>query len=99
MGISQNQSQTQKQGLNIFLLQQKLQILHLLHLPSIALEEHIKNQLEENPALEEVNPEDSGIEDSTEFEEREAPEKDKLNEIEEYFEDDEIPDYKTHINN
>ena len=51
-------TQTQRQGLNTFLLQQKLQVLHLMHLPALALEDYLKNQLEENPALEEGSEEE-----------------------------------------
>ncbi len=94
---NQTQTQTQKQGLNTFLLQQKLQILHLMHLPALALEEHIKNQLEENPALEEVTGEEA--EESLVMQEAEPQEKNKLNEIEDFFDDDDIPDYKTYANN
>ena len=100
MSISQNLSQTQKQGLNIFLLQQKAANFAFATLiPTIALEEHIKNQLEENPALEEVNAEEMEGDDNLELQEPEVQMKNELNEIEEYFEDDEIPDYKTHLNN
>jgi RNA polymerase sigma-54 factor len=101
MSNSQQQIQTQKMGLNTFLLQQKLQVLHLMHLPALALEEYLKNQLEENPALEEGA--DEGQEEevfSNETEEKEEQtDKNRLNEVAEFFEDDEIPDYKTYVNN
>ena len=101
MSNSQQQVQTQKLGLNTFLLQQKLQVLHLMHLPSLALEEYLKNQLEENPALEEGNEEGQEEEVYSNEDEgkNELSEKNKLNEVAEYFEDDEIPDYKTYVNN
>lgn len=101
MSNSQQQVQTQKLGLNTFLLQQKLQVLHLMHLPSLALEEYLKNQLEENPALEEGADEspDEEIFSNEEEGKEELQEKNKLNEVAEYFEDDEIPDYKTYVNN
>lgn len=100
MSNSQQQIQTQKLGLNTFLLQQKLQVLHLMHLPALALEEYLKNQLEENPALEEGKEEGQEEEVfSNEVEENDSSEKNKLNEVAEYFEDDEIPDYKTYVNN
>jgi RNA polymerase sigma-54 factor len=101
MSNSQQQIQTQKLGLNTFLLQQKLQVLHLMHLPALALEEYLKNQLEENPALEEGQDEagDEEVFSNEEYENDTAQEKNKLNEVAEYFEDDEIPDYKTYVNN
>jgi len=101
MSNSQQQVQTQKLGLNTFLLQQKLQVLHLMHLPALALEEYLKNQLEENPALEEGKDEgaDEEVFSNEEEEKEEQSERNKLNEVAEYFEDDEIPDYKTYVNN
>jgi RNA polymerase sigma-54 factor len=100
MSNSQQQIQTQKLGLNTFLLQQKLQVLHLMHLPALALEEYLKNQLEENPALEEGKDEDPDEEVFSNEEGSDSlQEKNKLNEVAEYFEDDEIPDYKTYVNN
>src|SRR6188768_4170698 len=101
MSNSQQQIQTQKLGLNTFLLQQKLQVLHLMHLPSLALEEYLKNQLEENPALEEGQDEsgDEEVFSNEENEKDDLQDKNKLNEVAEYFEDDEVPDYKTYVNN
>jgi len=87
-------TQTLKQT-NSFLLQQKLQLLHLMHLSTVALEDYLKNQLEENPALEENN-----VDEPEEvFSNEEAEPENKLNEIADYFDDDETPDYKTYVNN
>src|SRR4051812_289569 len=80
---------------NTFLLQQKLQLLHLMHLSTVAMEDYLKNQLEENPALEENNADDA----EEVFSNEEAEPENKLNEIADYFEDDETPDYKTYVNN
>jgi RNA polymerase sigma-54 factor len=92
---SLRQSQVQKQT-NTFLLQQKLQLLHLMHLSQIALEDYLKNQLEENPALEESS--EQG--DELQFAEEDMEQSDnQLSEIEEYFVDDDIPDYKMYVNN
>src|SRR5262245_55037109 len=101
MSTSQHQIQSQRQGLSTFMLQQKLRLLNLLHLPALALEEYLQNQLEENPALEEGKPEDAEELYSNEEKENEAPtpQETKLTEIAQYFEDDEIPDYKTHLHN
>ncbi|MEO8085900.1 MAG: RNA polymerase factor sigma-54 [Bacteroidota bacterium] len=99
MRNSQSQVQTQKQGLNTFLLQQKLQVLHLMHLPSLALEEYLKNQLEENPVLEATEDEEKQEEVFSNEDKVAAEVSNKLNEVAEYFDDDEVPDYKTYVNN
>jgi RNA polymerase sigma-54 factor len=98
MSNSIRQTQTQKQGLNTFLLQQKLQVLHLMHLPALALEEYLKNQLEENPVLEEGSEEEREEEIFSNEAGEEQPEN-KLSELSEYFDEDEIPEYKTYVNN
>lgn len=71
----------------------QIQTIKLLELPLIQLEQRIKKELEENPVLEEneVNFEDQDNE----------PEPDTNDEftIEDYIEDDEIPTYKTSVNN
>lgn len=93
---NQEQLQTQSQRQNFFLTQQRLQLLHLMHLPYMALEEHIKNELEENPALEQLdNDKDEELYSNEEPEPTEAPE----NTIEEFMDEEEIKDYKTEINN
>jgi RNA polymerase sigma-54 factor len=90
------QSQVQKQT-NTFLLQQKLQLLHIMHLGTAGLEDYLKNQLEENPALEE----NDGSDEEADFTQEEAPlqEDTKLSEIEEYYNEDDIPEYKMYVNN
>ncbi len=105
-----------KQRLQQKLLQklspQQIQLMKLLQLPTLLLEQRIKEEIEENPALEE------GVEDEyEEFEESQAddfdddfdpdekdfdePENDPDNEfdISDYIEDDEIPNYKLSANN
>src|SRR6185503_16834601 len=100
MSQSQHQVQAQRQGLSTFILQQKLRLLNLLHLPALALEEYLQNQLEENPALEEGKPEEEEVYSNEEKEaEAESPAEKKLAEIAQFFEDDEIPDYKTYVSN
>ncbi len=94
-----------KQSLNFKLLQklspQQIQLMKLIQLPTQAFEERLKQELEENPAL------DTGKEE-TEFDESLANEyEDDGNEkieaedinIDEYLSDDEIPNYKTQANN
>lgn len=76
----------------------------LLQVPTIALEARIKEELEANPALEE-GPEGDEMED--EFADLQNDEADDYDEqsaedefgIEDYLDDDEIPDYKLYANN
>ena len=94
-----------KQSLNFKLLQklspQQIQLMKLIQLPTQAFEERLKQEIEENPAL------DTGKEE-TEFDESLANEyEDAGNEkidaedinIDEYLSDDEVPSYKTQANN
>lgn len=52
----QSQSQKQQQGFQQKLSPQQLQYIKLLQLPTIALEQRIKEEMEVNPVLEEVDP-------------------------------------------
>ncbi len=94
-----------KQSLNFKLLQklspQQIQLMKLIQLPTQAFEERLKQEIEENPAL------DTGKE-TTEFDEslsneyedsgNEKIEAEDIN-IDQYLSDDEIPHYKTQANN
>jgi len=97
-----------KQSLQYKLLQklspQQIQLMKLIQLPTQAFEQKLKQELEENPALE------SGKETSVdEFENAQLNDEfdDSGNEnintedinIDEYLSDDEIPNYKTQSNN
>lgn len=95
-----------KQSLQQKLLQklspQQIQLMKLIQLPTQAFEERLKQEIEENPAL------DTGKEASdsidTEFEsEYDDSGTDKIDaediNIDEYLSDDEIPSYKTQTNN
>ena len=105
-----------KQRLQQKLLQklspQQIQLMKLLQLPTLLLEQRIKEEIEENPALEEG--EDNEIEDiddasAEEFDDDfdpdamdyDEPENDPDNEfdISDYIDDDEIPNYKLSANN
>jgi RNA polymerase sigma-54 factor len=99
----QRQTQTQRQTLKYSPLQ--IQMLNLLHLTTMELEQRIKEELEENPILEEGK-EESASEDSTdEFQDPDdikGPGDDTS--VQDYydwdeFRDDDIPDYKTYANN
>ncbi len=76
---------------------QQIQLIKLLEIPTIHLNQRIKKELEENPALEEGNPEvDFGNDDDDVPEEKETDEYS----LEEYLADeDEIPSYKLRASN
>ncbi len=93
MALKQQLAQRLEQRLS----PQQIQLMKLLQVPTMELDQRIKQEIEENPALEE------GIE--FEEEEYEAQEED-YNEDENVIEfdlseymDDESPDYKTQVNN
>lgn len=95
-----------KQGLQYKLLQklspQQIQLMKLIQLPTQAFEERLKQEIEENPAL------DTGKEEPDSFEETlddeyddagtEKIDTDDIN-IDEYLSDDDFPSYKTQANN
>lgn len=97
-----------RQGLNQKLLQklspQQIQLMKLLQIPVANLEQRIKEELQENPALEEgaeeeeedLNNEDDDIADDVD---EELSEREDDISLDEYLIDDEIPDYKTSVNN
>jgi len=102
-----------KQSLQQKLLQklspQQIQLMKLLQVPTAALEQRIKEELEANPALEEgedqpeeQDEEQQGFEDDYEEISSEALEREKKSEdidINEYLNDDDYPYYKTQVNN
>src|SRR5436190_17228752 len=98
-----------RQGLHQRLQQklspQQIQLMKLLQIPVANLEQRIKEEIQENPALEEGN-DDEEEEYSTDEEEitdsdddEELAEREEEISLDEYLEDDEIPDYKTSVNN
>lgn len=95
----QNQIQTTSQRQNFFLIQQKLQLLNIMHLTMNALEEHIRIEIEENPALELQTDTDNSNDENLLDEERREHESRKLNDLETYYDDDDYPDYRTYVNN
>lgn len=81
---------------------QQIQLMKLIQLPTQAFEQRLKQELEENPALE------NGKENTEEFEdnfdnEDDFNDSDSINaediNVDEYLSDDEIPDYRMHANN
>ena len=95
-----------KQSLNFKLLQklspQQIQLMKMIQLPTQAFEERLKQEIEENPALETGKEEVDNYEDNlaNEFDEdgTEKINTDDIN-IDDYLSDDEIPNYKTQSNN
>lgn len=82
---------------------QQIQLMKLIQLPTQAFEQRLKQEMEENPALEGGKEESDSIED--EFDEPYDSELDSDNintddiNIDDYLSDDEIPDYRTKSNN
>jgi len=79
---------------------QQIQMIKLLEVPTLQIEQRIKKELEENPALEEGS-EEEDIPSETE-EEEQFEEKDKDQEeftLDDYIEDDDIPDYRLQTKN
>lgn len=95
----QNQVQTTTQRQNFFLIQQKLQLLNIMHLTVNALEEHIRIQIEENPALEQQTENDTASEETLQDDDRREHESRSMNDLETYYDDDDYPDYRTYVNN
>ena len=95
-----------KQSLQYKLLQklspQQIQLMKLIQLPTQAFEERLKQEIEENPALDTGKEESDTFEDdmSNEYDDTgtEKIEAEDIN-IDEYLSDDEIPSYKTQANN
>ena len=83
---------------------QQILLMKLLQVPSVALDQRIKQEIEENPALEDLSQDLSdqinGSEEPTE-ERDDAPETNSDDEFDlsDYVDADEIPDYKLYSNN
>jgi len=95
-----------KQSLQYKLLQklspQQIQLMKLIQLPTQAFEERLKQEIEENPALDTGKDDADSIDDdlSNEYDDAgtEKIEAEDIN-IDDYLSDDEIPNYKTQANN
>ncbi|WP_068598545.1 RNA polymerase factor sigma-54 [Vaginella massiliensis] len=101
-----------KQELNLKLQQklspQQIQLMKLVQLPTVAFEQRVKEELEENPALDEASSSfeeeyENGSESewengNEEFQENNVIDTSDIN-IDEYLSDDDIPNYKTYTNN
>ncbi|WP_298550112.1 RNA polymerase factor sigma-54 [uncultured Algibacter sp.] len=81
---------------------QQIQLMKLIQLPTQAFEQRLKQELEENPALEGGKEDsqddlDSDFDNTDDFDDNESNTED-IN-IDEYLSDDEVPDYRTQVNN
>ena len=83
---------------------QQIQLMKMMiKLPTLDFEQRIKQELEENPALEsgkENDPldEQDNYDDSSDYDDNEHINADDIN-VDEYLSDDDIPDYRTKSNN
>ncbi|MCX6295802.1 MAG: RNA polymerase sigma-54 factor, partial [Bacteroidetes bacterium] len=96
--------QVQSQKLLQKLSPQQIQLMKLLQLPTIALEQRIKEEMEINPALEEGVETDEEPKDEFDNDDFEETTKDDENQredfnISDYMDDDEGASYKTKANN
>ncbi len=96
-----------KQSLHYKLLQklspQQIQLMKLIQLPTQAFEDRLRQEIEENPALDTGKEEPESFEDTLVNEEQEDEGNDKIEaediNIDEYLSDDEFPSYKTQASN
>lgn len=83
---------------------QQIQLMKLIQLPTQAFEQRLKQELEENPALDSgkekgENELDSDLDNSNDdFNDNETINTEDIN-VDEYLSDDEVPDYRTQVNN
>ncbi len=81
---------------------QQIQLMKLIQLPTQAFEQRLKQELEENPALESGKDDGNSLEDefgeTFESDTDESINTDDIN-IDEYLSDDEVPDYRTQASN
>jgi len=94
-----------KQQLNLKLSQklspQQIQLMKLIQLPTQAFEQRIKQELEENPALEDgkVETQDEDDFDNREQEDEGTESIETEIDVDEYLSDDEVPSYRLQANN
>jgi RNA polymerase sigma-54 factor len=82
---------------------QQIQLMKLIEIPAMSLEQRIKQEMEENPALEEGAENEETDDLQLEQNEQEASKDDVFNnenvDMSDYFDDDETPAYKLTVNN
>ncbi len=79
---------------------QQIQMIKLLEVPAMQMEQRIKKELEENPALEE-GPEEDDVqgeeEEDVDYEQEERDQEEFA--LDDYLNDEDIPDYRLQVNN
>jgi RNA polymerase sigma-54 factor len=91
--------QSLQQKISQKLSPQQIKLMKLIQLPTIELEQKVKEELEENPAIEEVIDIEADVEiDLFDSREEQSRDGDDVN-IDEYLSDDEIPRYRLAANN
>lgn len=78
---------------------QQIQLMKLIQLPTLAFEQKVNQELEENPALESGKEEEDNYEDLDNSQDDEHDIIETEFDVDEYLSDDEIPNYKTYSNN
>jgi RNA polymerase sigma-54 factor len=95
--------QTIQQKLQVKLSPQQIQLMKMLQIPTMELDQRIKEEMEVNPALEEGSEESEQTDDEQSEDQQEEQDTDNKEEEEidlsDYFDDDDIPDYKLRVNN
>ncbi|MCB0744763.1 MAG: RNA polymerase sigma-54 factor, partial [Ignavibacteriae bacterium] len=82
---------------------QQIQLMKLIQLPTQAFEQRLKQELEENPALESgkepLDEYDDDFDNSNDYDDdNDSINADDIN-VDEYLSDDDVPDYRTQANN
>ncbi len=90
--------QTLSQKLLQKLSPQQIQLMKLLQVPTMELEQRIKEEIEENPALEEGADEQTDTDDYDDDYDNDVSESNENFDINDYLDDD-LPQYKTSVNN
>ena len=97
--------QTLQQKLLQKLSPQQIQFIKLLQVPTASLDARIKEELEENPALDDGSLAEMDDSPRNEYEEEEEKQKEESSEVEEefsveeYLQDDDLPNYSSNYNN
>ena len=82
---------------------QQIQLMKLIQLPTQAFEQRLKQELEENPALESGKAENENLDDNYEDAFDDSTDSESISaediNIDDYLSDDEIPEYRTQTSN
>jgi len=90
--------QTLSQKLSQKLSPQQIQLMKLIQLPTIAFEQRVMDEIDENPALDNETKKEDAISDGDLDDDSKTIEADDIN-IDEYLSDDEVPYYKLNSSN